>query len=125
MQHSYKKQQGLTLISLIFVLGLIAFFVLLGFKVGPIYMEHAKVTHALSSLKNQPDIENKSKRYIWNSLNKQMGMDYIYHIKKEHVKITSSHGYMKVQIKYHVKQLLVENLSVWVDFDNSVEVGTP
>ncbi|NOQ13518.1 MAG: DUF4845 domain-containing protein [Methyloprofundus sp.] len=125
MQNSYKKQQGLTFISLIFVLGLIAFFVLLGLKVVPIYTEHAKVTHALATLENKPGIENKSKRDIWNMLNKQFGMDYVYHIKQKHVKITSSYGYMKVRIKYHVKEQLIANLSVWVDFDNSIEVGTP
>ena len=125
MQNTYKKQQGLTLISLIFILGLIAFFTLLALKVGPIYMEHGKVTHALQTLKNRPDIQNKSKREVWSSLNKQFGMNYVYHIKKENVKITSHPGYLKVQIKYHVKQLLAANLSVWVDFDNTIEVGTP
>lgn len=125
MKNSYKKQQGMTLISLILVLGLIAFFVLLGFKIGPIYMEHGKVTHALATLKNRPDIENRSKYEVWLSLKKQFGMNYVYHIKKENVIITSRHGYLKVQIKYHVKQPLVANLSVWVDFDDSIEVGSP
>ena len=124
MQNTYKKQQGLTLISITFILGLIAFFTLLVFKVGPIYLEHSKVTHALETLKNRPDIENQSKRAVWYSLDKQFGMNYVYHIKKEDVKITSRHGYLKVQIKYHVKELLVANLSVWVDFDNSIEVGS-
>jgi len=125
MQNTHKKQQGITLISLIFILGLIAFFVLITLKVGPIYMEHGKVTHALETLKHRPDIENKSKREVLSSLNKQFGMNYVYHIKKEDIKVTSHAGYLKVQIKYHVKQLLAANLSVWVDFDNSIEVGIP
>lgn len=124
MQTIHKKQQGLTLISLIFILGFIAVIVLLVFKIVPIYMEHGKVTHALETLKNRPDIQNQSKRAIWNSLSKQFGMNYIYHVKKEHVKITSTHGYLKVQIIYHVKVLLVANLSAWVDFDDSIEIGT-
>lgn len=119
-----KKQQGLTLISLIFVLGLIAFFVLLTFKIGPIYMQHGKVTHALETLKNRPDIQNQSKRDVWNSLNRQFGMDYIDHVKKRNVIITSNYGYLKVQIIYHVKVPLVANLSIWVDFDDSIEIGT-
>ena len=52
MQNRYKKQQGLTLISLIFILGLIGFFVLVGLRVAPIYMNHSKVVHALETLKN-------------------------------------------------------------------------
>ena len=43
---------------------------------------------------------------------------------KKHVKITSRANYLKVRIVYHTKVLLFANLSVWVDFDNSIEVGT-
>ncbi len=123
MQKLHKKQQGLTLISLIFVLGMIGFFTLLVLKVGPIYMDHSKVVQALESIKNRPNIENESKSGVRNALNKQFGMNYVYDIKKEHVKITSRQGYLKVKIVYHTKQLLFANLSVWVDFDNEIEVG--
>lgn len=123
MQKLHKKQQGLTLISLIFVLGLIGFFTLLALKVGPIYMDHSKVVQALESIKNRPGIEHESKNGVWNALSKQFGMNYVYDIKRKNVKITSRPGYLKVKIVYHTKQLLFANLSVWVDFDNEIEVG--
>ena len=123
MHMIHKKQQGITLISLILTLGLIAFFTLLVLKVSPIYMNHSKVVHALETLKHRTDIEHKSKRQVWISLQKQFNMNYVYDVKKKDVKITSRAGYLKVQIVYHVKELLVGNLSVWVDFDNSIEVG--
>jgi len=123
MQKLHKKQQGLTLISLIFVLGMIGFFTLLVLKVGPIYMDHNKVVQALESVKNRPGIENESKQGVWLALNKQFGMNYVYDIKKKDVKITSRPGYLKIKIVYHTKQLLFANLSVWVDFDNEIEVG--
>lgn len=124
MQNVLKKQQGLTLISLIFILGLIAFFVLLTFKIVPIYTEHGKVTHALAKLKNTPDIEKESKRAIRYALIKQFDMNYVYHVEKENIDIISRPEYLKVQIVYHVKVLLAYNLSVWVDFDESIEIGT-
>ena len=124
MQKSHKKQKGLTLISTIFVLGLIAAVTLLVLKIGPLYMDHNKVVQALHSLKNRPEIENASKREVWNALNKQFGMNYVYDVKKEHVKVTSRDGYLKVQIVYHVKQPIVSNLSAWIDFDDSIEVGS-
>ena len=124
MLTTHKKQKGITLISLIFILGLIAFFTLLVLKVGPIYMNHSKVVHALETLKNRTDIEKKSKYEVWVSLQKQFNMNYIYAVKKKDIKITSRAVYVKVQIKYHVKKPLVGNLSVWVDFDDFIEVGT-
>ena len=125
MQQRYKKQQGLTLISFFFLMGLIGFFVMLALKVGPIYMDHSKVVHSLESLKNRTDIEHNTKREVWTLLLKQLSMNYISHIKKENVRITSRTNYLKVQIAYHVKQPLFGNLSVWVDFDNAIEVGVP
>ena len=124
MQTTYKKQQGITLISVILLLGLIAFFTLLVLKVSPIYMNHSKVVHALETLKNRTDIEKKSKREVWISLAKQFNMNYVYTVKKKDVKITSRANYLKVRIVYHVKELIFGNLSVWVDFDNSIEVGS-
>lgn len=124
MQTTHKKQKGITLISMIFILGLIAFFTLLVLKVSPIYMNHSKVVHALETLKNRTDIEKKSKYEVWSSLQKQFNMNYVYAVKKKDVKITTRGGYLKVQIKYHIKKPLVGNLSVWVDFDDSIEVGT-
>ncbi len=122
MQYS-NKQQGLTMISIMFLLVAICAVVLTGLKVAPIYMNHGKVIHALESLKNRPDTLGKSKNQIWISLNKQFNMDYIDNIKKKDVKITSRSGYVKVRIVYHVKELLVGNLSVWADFDDMIEVG--
>ena len=61
MNVSPKRQQGLTFISLVFVLGLIAFFVLLGLKIGPIYLDHSKVVSALAEIEKTTDIENKKR----------------------------------------------------------------
>ncbi len=88
-------------------------------------MNHSKVVHALESLKHHIDIEKKSQREVWITLNKQFGMNYVTNIKKENVHITSRYNYLKVQIIYHVKEPLFANLSVWVDFDNEIEVGQP
>jgi len=125
MQQRYKKQQGLTLISFFFLMVLIGFFVMLALKVGPIYMDHSKVIHSLEALKSRADIEHNSKREIWTLLRKQLEMNYISHIKKENVKITTRTNYLKVQIIYYVKEPLFGNLSVWADFDNAIEVGVP
>jgi flagellar basal body-associated protein FliL len=121
--YSKKKQRGITLISLILLLGLIAFFTLLVLKIAPIYMDHNKVVHSLESLKRRPGIEKQSKQSVWIALNKQFNIAYVTNIKKNNVTITSRARYVKVRIAYHVKQPIIGNLSVWVDFDNSIEVG--
>lgn len=124
MKKIHKLQKGMTLISFILVMGIIAFFTLITLKVGPIYMNHSKVVHALETLKNRPDIEEASKHEVWILLSKQFNMNYIENVTKKDVKITSRPGYLKVQIVYFVKKPFIDTLSIWVDFDNMIEVGT-
>jgi Domain of unknown function (DUF4845) len=118
-----KPQQGLTLISLIFVLGLIAFFVLLVMKIGPIYLDHSKVTNALAAIENTTDVETLSESEIRSSLGKRFDMNYVYDIKPEEIKITKRGNYLKVEANYEVVEKIAGNLSVLVEFHDSFEKG--
>jgi len=62
MNISPKHQEGFTFISLVFILGLIGFFVLLGLKIAPIYLDHSKVVSALAEIKNSKYSRTKPSR---------------------------------------------------------------
>jgi len=87
MKQSLKEQKGLTFISLVFVLGAIAFFMLLVLKIAPVYMNHSKVLNSLSAVENMVDVETKSKREIQLSFSKRFNMNYVDHVTLEDVKI--------------------------------------
>lgn len=123
MQTSPKRQQGLTLISLIVILGFIGFLALLIMKVGPIYMDHSKVVNALAAVKETTDIGSKGEDEIRTILSKRFNMNYVADIKPEQIKITKRGNYLKVEANYEVVQKILGNLSVLVQFDDVVEVG--
>jgi hypothetical protein len=118
-----KHQRGYTLISLIFILGLIGFFVLLVLKIAPIYLDHSKVKNALAAVENSTDIETKSEYDVRNSLSKRFNMNYVAHLDAKDVKITKRGNYLKVDADYEVVEKIVGNLSVLVEFNDSFEVG--
>lgn len=118
-----KYQQGYTLISLIFILGIIGFFVLLLFKIGPIYLDHSKVVSALAAVENTTDVETLSETEIRSSLIKRFNMNYVSNLKPQEVKILKRGNYLKVEAEYEVVEKIVGNLSVLVEFDDVVEVG--
>jgi Tfp pilus assembly major pilin PilA len=146
MKVSLKRQQGLTFISLVFILGLIAFFVLLGLKIGPIYLDHSKVVSALSEIEKTPDIEEQSEAEIRNSLSKRFNINYVNDVTQDDITVTACspsstssyahvndvtqdditvthHGdYLKVAIKYEVVRNIVGNLNVLVEFNDVIEV---
>ena len=125
MSVSPKKQQGLTFISLVFVLGLIAFFVILGLKIGPIYLNHSKVVSTLAELKKTTDIEGQSEAEIRDSLSKRFNINYVDDVTQKDITITRYENYLKVVIAYEVITNIVGNLSVLVEFNDVMEVGKP
>jgi len=123
MNASFKHQQGLTLISLIFTLGLLAFFVLLILKIGPIYLDHSKVVNALAALEKTPDVETMTEPEIRGILDKRFNMNYVTDVTRDDIKITQGGNYLKVVVEYDVIKPIFGNLSVLVEFNDEIEAG--
>ena len=123
MNLSTKRQQGLTLISIIFILGLLGFFVLLTLKVVPIYLDHGKVKSALEALKATPDLETKGEFEIRDSLSKRFNINYVYDVTKDNITIIKHGNYVKVDIEYETVVKLFGNLSLLAEFHDTIEAG--
>jgi hypothetical protein len=123
MNVSPKRQQGLTFISLVLILGLIAFFVLLGLKIGPIYLDHSKVANALAEIEKTTNIEELTEAEIRDSLNKRFNINYVYDVTQDDITITKYQDYLRVAIEYEVVKKIAGNLSVLVEFNDVIEVG--
>jgi Tfp pilus assembly major pilin PilA len=118
-----KHQQGLTLISLIFVLGFIGVIVLLTLKTIPIYLDHNKVANALTELKSSNDITTLSEAEIKSSLSKRFSINYVYDVTPDQIKVVKHGTYAKVEIEYETVVKLVGNLSLLAEFHDVVEAG--
>lgn len=123
MKNMMRREQGLTMISLALILGLIASFVLLALKIGPIYLDHSKVINALAAVEETTDIQTKSKSEILSSLRKRFNFNYVYHIEDDDITVIKQGNYLKVDIEYEVVEAIVGNLSVLVEFHEGFEVG--
>lgn len=117
------QQQGLTLISILLILGFIAFFTLLTLKIAPIYMDHAKVVNALKAVEQTTDIETKSEYEIRDSLSKRFNMNYVYDVTQDDIKVVKHGNYLKVTIEYETVKKIAGNLSVLAEFNDFIEVG--
>ncbi len=123
MTFSPKHQQGLTFLSIVGILGLIAFFVLLTLKIAPIYMNHGKVVSALTAVEEITDVELMSKYAIKSTLDKRFGMNYVEYVENDNITITKSSEYVKVEIEYERVETIVGNLSILVEFYDYFEAG--
>jgi hypothetical protein len=118
-----KHQQGLTLISIALLLGLIGFFTLLILKIVPIYIDHNKVASAMKELRNSPDLINMSEFQIRDSLSKRFNINYVYDVKDEDIEVIKHGEYLKVAIEYEVVKKIAFNLSILAEFNDLIEIG--
>lgn len=118
-----KRQEGLTFISLVFILAIIGFFVLLILKIGPIYLDHYRVVNALKALESTPDIASKSPDEIRLILRKRFDISYVSTIQPKDIQIVQRGSYLKVEAAYEVVEKILGNASVLVTFDDVIEVG--
>ncbi len=123
MRASLNKQRGLTFISLVFVLGLIAFFTLLVLKIAPIYFNNSKVRNAVAAVRESTDVTTKTRSEILSSLQKRFDMNYVEHVSPEDIKIVAQPGYVRLDIDYERVEPIMGNLSVLVEFHEGFEVG--
>jgi len=116
-----KRQQGVTALGWLIILGLIAFFVSLGLKIYPIYWENYNIKSALSSLEKTQGISRMSRSKIRSLLQKKLDINYITTIKKNNIKVNKRNGAAVVEINYTVKTPLVAQLSLLAEFQERIE----
>lgn len=119
---SRKKQTGMTGAAVIFILLVIGFFVFIGLKLFPVYMESFKVSSALDSLKSQTDLGKKPTGEIVKSLMRKLQIDDVESVTKKEVSIEKSQTGMTVYVDYEVVQPLFSNISLLVVFEKQVEI---
>ena len=117
-----KRQQGMTGIGWLIVLGLIAFFVLIGLRLFPIYVENFNVVASLKSLKNEPQVTKKSKKDILRLITNRFQINDVENAGRKNISISKRGGVLTVSVKYDVKTKLFGDLSLIAEFDESVEV---
>ena len=118
-----QKQNGLTLISFIFVLAFVLFLTFLGMKIGPIYMETWSVVSAMNGVAKERGSANYSPYDVRVKVLNRLYVSYSAdNVKEKHIKLTRSNG-VHLRIAYEVRKPIIGNLDVVVKFDRSVRLS--
>jgi hypothetical protein len=118
-----KQQQGMTAIGWLIVLGLIAFFALIGIRLLPLYLESFKVAGALDSMKQEPFVTKKDKGEIMRMLSRRFEIDDIDSVDlRKNVEISKDAGILKIRADWERRTHLLGNVDVVLHFDKNVEI---
>jgi hypothetical protein len=117
------NQKGMTFIGVLFVLFIIAFFVLIGLRIIPMYIESTKIRGSLQSLEKEPFITTKSKADIQKLIGKRFDIEDIESLDpRKDVEIKKERGILTISTKYELRKNILGNVDVIMSFDEKVEV---
>lgn len=118
----WHRQNGMTAIGWLLVLGLIAFFTLITLRLVPFYLEFAKVSSALESLETEPGITRKTKTEIVKMVKKRFEVNDVKNVSAKDLKVTKEKDILTVSIGYERREHLISNIDVVAVFDKKIEV---
>lgn len=125
-----RKEQGMTLIGMLFTVVVVVFAAIVVMKIIPVYLQHYSIVQSIKGLKDIPSSEMTGDSYtdistLRKSLTKRLDINSVEDLKSDQLAISSSGtNTFKVQLKYQAIRSLVYNISILVDFDDTYVVVT-
>lgn len=119
---SASRQRGMSMWSALFVIGVVAFFLFIFFKLIPPYLEDMKVGSALDSLARDPNIGSMSKGEIMEGLSKRFDVDNVTAVKPGQLELKPMGKMKSLVMNYEVVVPLFYNVSLLLEFSHARQV---
>ena len=122
MSNLGKRQKGMSSFGWIAVAGIFGFLLITFFKIFPMYYTNIKLQSSMEALQNDTSIDSKSKRAIWQSLQKRLFVNEVRNITREHVSMERKDGKTTVTVSYELRDNYIGNLFIGGSFVESIVI---
>ena len=116
------RQRGMSSFGWIAVAGIFAFLLITFFKVFPMYYENYKLKSAMEALQLDTTVDSKSKRALWQSLQKRLFINEVRSIKRENVIMERKDGKTTVTVTFELRDNYIGNLFIGGSFVESIVI---
>jgi Domain of unknown function (DUF4845) len=116
------QQNGISFWGLLVVAAVSVFFLLLFFKLLPHYIEYGKVKNALASVAQQSNAMGMEKGEIKAALDRRFNIEDVNLDLNKVLIVEKKPGVTIIRITYERREHFAYNVSVHMDFDESVQV---
>lgn len=114
-------QRGMTTVSLAVVIIVVVFFLTLGIKLVPVYLEHFNVVQSLKSMKEEGH-SGSDVREIMSTLDNRLQMNDVTNVKKRDIKVDRQAKGSIVTVAYEVRRHALGNIDLVISFKDSIEL---
>jgi len=122
MKITRHRQKGLSGAGWLALAGIFGLLIVSGIRVFPIFLENYTIKTVLTSVQEDARVDPKSRRAIWDAIEKRLFINEIYSIKREEVKMVRKNGKTTVTIDYESRRPYIGNLFIGGTFSESVVI---
>jgi len=112
----------MTLISWVLVLLIFGFFVLLGLKLVPIYMDHYNVRMAVENVANEPGAREAPQSELMRKIQARLDLNYVVGLPKTAIRIKRDVDERVIMVDYEKRENIAANVDVVVSFKEKFEL---
>lgn len=116
----HHRQRGISFIGFIVVLAVVGFFLFLGMRIGPTYMEYVTIRNAVKTVANQPPSADPGA--IREAIRRQMQIDYSANFRPEFVRVQRDSSGASILLKYEIRKPLIYNLDFVARFEYTAPI---
>lgn len=120
----HRKQQGLSALSILVILAIAGFFLTIGTKVGPLYLDNSFVNAALQSLSEEP-IHKWTDSQIRRRLQDSFTINSVRDVYAKDAVIERKKTATTVTLNYERRVNFMANVDVVVVFNNVYDTSAP
>jgi hypothetical protein len=121
-----RSQKGLSILSWLMVLAVVAFFASTAFKMLPHYLDYMSMDKIITSVEDDQTMDIRSVGAFYGHVGKGMEVNSIRDLNlKEALKVKIENNEFRAHLKYERREPLIENLDLVVRFDKEYRVRRP
>ena len=121
-----RKQSGLTMISWIVIIGLVAIQGIMGLRIIPVYLNYSSVKQVMDELPQSSEVKGQTAKKINEVFRKRLKINNLYDLAKdkEAFKFKKMKGGYILVADYESRGPIVGNLEFVATFKHQVEIPT-
>ena len=117
---AWRRERGASLWSALICVIVVGFWVFLGFKLWPSYLDNWQIEKALASVAQQPGAGSMGRAGLRAALRREFSVGYVSHVsvhKDLHFERTAQ-GALVMVFRYHVRIPIMANIAADLSFDD-------
>jgi Tfp pilus assembly major pilin PilA len=118
------RQKGMTMLSWLVVLGILVFFVVIGIKMVPTYLENYSIKQVLTNMENDRKVRTMSAGEMKKAFMKRLKINSVYEFDRNSIKIKKEKFGTKFSVDYEIRKPVAGNVSIVMEFSESAMIPT-